>query len=152
MGEKTGSMDDITTSITNFRYCGEINTRKLLCLARARCAELGLSKAVIASETGRSALEAVRVFEGTGTSLIVVTHYPATTWGPKGEILIGLKRKEYAGRLEELLASGAVVVQGTRPFAPPTRSMAGTTRRRKPSLTRRWRCSARGARSPSRWR
>jgi hypothetical protein len=113
----------ITTSITTSRYCGEINTRKLLCLARARCAELGLSKAVIASETGRGALAAVRAFEGTGTRLIVVTHYPATTWGPEGEIPIGLKRETYAGRLERLLGSGAVVVQGTRPFAPPTHSI-----------------------------
>ena len=116
-------MEDATKEITYFRYCGEVNTDELLRLAKARCAELGIRKAVIASETGRSALAAVDIFRDAGVRLVVVTHDPATTWGPKGDIPIGLWREEYASCLGKLVESGVVVVQGTRPFAPPTRSI-----------------------------
>jgi hypothetical protein len=78
---------------------------------------------VIASETGRSAIKALEVFKATNMKLIVVTHYPAATWGPKGNILIGLKRKEYAKNLKKLEENGAKIVQSTRPFAPPSRSI-----------------------------
>jgi hypothetical protein len=53
----------------------------------------------------------------------VVTHYPATTWGPRGRIPIGLRREEYSDALRELEEGGARIVQGTRLFAPPTRSI-----------------------------
>jgi len=43
-----------------------------------------LGKVVIASETGRSALKALEILDGAGVKLIVVTRYPATTWGPEG--------------------------------------------------------------------
>jgi hypothetical protein len=90
---------DVEGKITYFRYCGEVNTEKVLHAAKLRCEETGLTKVVIASETGRSVLKALNIFKGTKIKLIVVTHYPATTWGPKGDIPIGLKRKEYAKTL-----------------------------------------------------
>lgn len=82
-----------------------------------------MNKVVIASETGRSAIKALNVFSGTNIKMIVVTHFPATTWGPKGKIPIGLKRKEYAENLKKLEESGVKIVQSTRPFAPPSRSI-----------------------------
>jgi hypothetical protein len=93
---------DVEKRITYFRYCGEVNTEKVLQAAKIRCEETGLSKVVIASETGRSALKALNIFKGARIKLIVVTHYPATTWGPKGDIPIGLKQKEYAETLKTL--------------------------------------------------
>jgi len=114
---------DVEGKITYFRYCGEVNTEKVLHAAKLRCEETGLTKVVIASETGRSVLKALNIFKGTKIKLIVVTHYPATTWGPKGDIPIGLKRKEYAKTLKKLEENGVKIVQGTRPFAPPTRSI-----------------------------
>lgn len=49
-------IEDFARDIVYFRYFGEINTEKVLRLARKRCKELGISKMVVASETGRSAL------------------------------------------------------------------------------------------------
>lgn len=93
---------DVEKRITYFKYCGEANTEKVLHLAKSRCEETGINKVVIASETGRSAIKALGVFKGAKIELIVVTHYPASTWGPKGEILIGLKRKEYSETLKKI--------------------------------------------------
>ena len=113
---------DIIRDTTYFEYCGEINTEKVLHLAKKRCEELGIEKVVIASETGRSALKALEVFNDGNIRIIVVTHYPATTWGPKGDILIGLMRKEYSKIKDALLNRGVKIVQGTSPFAPPSRN------------------------------
>jgi hypothetical protein len=99
-----------------FHNRGEVNTQKALELARDRALELGIEKMVVASETGRSALRTLKVLEGTDIQLVVVTHPPATTTGPKGEITIGLSRPEYRHVKRYLEAQGAVVVQGTRPF------------------------------------
>jgi hypothetical protein len=38
-------------------------------------------------------------------------------------MLIGLKRKEFAETLKKLTENGVKVVQGTRPFAPPSRAI-----------------------------
>lgn len=100
-----------------FRYRGEVNTRKALELARERALQLKLPEIVVASETGRSALKALQVLQGTELKLIVVTHYPARTWGPRGEIPIGLNRPEYAHIKSFLEGHGAIIIQGTRPFA-----------------------------------
>ena len=115
--------DTVFRKVAYFRYCGEVNTEATIKLAKERCLESGISKVVIASETGRSALKALDVFEGTNVKLIVVTHYPATTWGPRGDIPIGLSREEYSDILKRLIEGGAVVIQGTRPFAPPSRHL-----------------------------
>lgn len=115
--------EDIERKVTYFRYCGEANTEKVLHLVRDRVKAKGISKVIIASETGRSAVKALDVFKGINVKLTVVTHYPAITWGPKGNIPIGLKRKEHAENLKKLEGKGAKIVQATRPFAPPSRSI-----------------------------
>lgn len=106
-----------------FRYRGETNTREVLELARGRASELNIDKMVVASETGRSALKALEVLEGTEMSLIVVTHYPSQTWGPKGDIPIGLTRPEYVHVKRFLEKHGVIVVQGTRPLGGIGRSL-----------------------------
>ncbi|MBT9141515.1 MAG: hypothetical protein DDT30_02107 [Dehalococcoidia bacterium] len=106
-----------------FQYRGEVNTQKALELSRDRARQLNIGKMVVASETGRSALRALKVLEGTDIKLIVVTHYPGETRGPKGDIPIGLGRPEYRHVKEHLLKNGAVVVQGTRPFAGVGRTL-----------------------------
>ncbi|RDD53321.1 MAG: hypothetical protein BA066_05015 [Candidatus Korarchaeota archaeon NZ13-K] len=62
-----------------------MNTERV-CLAKRRCRELGVEKVIIASETGRSALRALEVFRGEDVRILMFTHYPETTWGPRGEI------------------------------------------------------------------
>jgi hypothetical protein len=114
-------MEQITQKIVYFSYCGEINTQPVLQLARDRAQELAIRKVILASETGRSALEAVEIFRGSDLRLIVITHHPATTIGPKGKIPIGLRRPEYADMLATLIEQGAKIIQGTLPLAPPSR-------------------------------
>ena len=116
-------MDLIERKAYYFKYCGEINTDKLLEIVKQRCVKHGPKTVVIASETGRSAIKALELFKGTDIKMIIVTHYPAKTWGPKGEIPIGLRRREYAANLKMLEDNGVKVVQGTRPFAPPSRAL-----------------------------
>lgn len=106
-----------------FRHRGEVNTEKALELARDRALELKIQKMVVASETGRSALKALKVLKDTDIKLIVATHPPATTTGPKGEIPIGLSRPEYRHVKRHLEAQGAVVIQGTRPFGGVGRAL-----------------------------
>jgi hypothetical protein len=113
----------VERDVRYFNCCGEANTDDLLEVVKTRCTQLGPEKVVIASETGRSALKALEIFRGADIKMVVVTHYPATTWGPKGDISIGLKRDEYTDNLKRLMNNGVNVVQGTRPFAPPSRSL-----------------------------
>jgi hypothetical protein len=82
---------------------------------------------VVASETGRSALMALEAIKGTKIGLIVVTHYPGRTWGPKGDIPIGLMRPEYARAKRFLEKHGAIIVQGTRPLGGIGRSLGWDT-------------------------
>ncbi|MDI6904908.1 MAG: hypothetical protein QMD13_05410 [Candidatus Bathyarchaeia archaeon] len=49
--------EDVERKVTYFRYCGEVNTEKVLHAIKLRCKETNLSKVVIASETGRSAIK-----------------------------------------------------------------------------------------------
>ncbi len=116
-------MECTKKEVCYFSYCGEVNTDKLLEIVKQYCIDNGLHNVVIASETGRSAVKALETLKETEVKIVVVTHYPATTWGPKGNIPIGLKRKEYTNTLKKLLDNGVKIVQGTRPFAPPTRSL-----------------------------
>lgn len=116
-------MDYTERKVRYFNYCGEINTDKLLETVKQYCINNDYRNVVIASETGRSAVKALETLKKTNIKIIVVTHYPATTWGPKGNIPIGLKRKKYADNLKKLLDNRVKIVQGTRPFAPPTRSL-----------------------------
>ena len=109
-------MEGFERKAVYFRYRGEINTRRVLELARDRALELGIGVMVVASETGRSALKALGLLKGIGIKLVVVTHYPGETRGPRGDIPIGLGRPEYAHVKRYLEENGAVIVQGTRPF------------------------------------
>jgi len=71
---------------------------------------------LVASQTESSALKALKILKGTDIQLIVVTHPPATTTGPKGEIPIGLGRPEYQHVRRYLEEHGTtVVIQGARP-------------------------------------
>lgn len=110
--------------IRYFRYAGEVDTDYVLDVIKERVLEGGVRKVVIASETGRSAIKAVEKLSNLNIKIIVVTHYPAYTTGPKGEIPIGLSRPEYRSRLEYLLSRNCSIVQGTRPFAPPSRMIS----------------------------
>lgn len=111
-----------TGTVRYFEFCGEVNTEDVLHAVKDRCDRSKISAVVIASETGRSAIKAVEIL-GNEIGVIVVTHYPAKTWGPKGDIPIGLMREEYAKSREWLEKHGVRIVQGTRPFAPPSRSI-----------------------------
>ena len=122
-GERTEGVSEAKGDVVYFEHCGEVNTVRTLEIACDRAEALGTRSVVIASETGQSALAALNVFKACPARLIVVTHYPATTWGPDGEILIGLKRPERAETRRRLEESGVTIVQGTRPFAPPSRSL-----------------------------
>jgi len=106
-----------------FQDRGEVNTQKALELACDRALELKIGKMVVASETGRSALKALHVLQGTNIQLIVVTHPPATTMGPRGDIPIGLSRPEYQHVKRHLEARGAIIVQGTRLFGGVGRAL-----------------------------
>lgn len=114
-------MESEDKAITYFKYCGEVNTPALLRKANVRCQELGIHTVVVASETGRCGLLALEIFRDIGTRLVIVTHIPAKTWGPKGDIPIGLQREEYTATRETLETNNAVIVQGTRPLVPPSR-------------------------------
>ena len=116
-------MTDETKEITYFGFCGETNTMTTLKAARRRCDELGIRDVIIASETGRSAIKALKVFNDDRIRITVVTHYPSRTWGPNGEIPIGLNRKEYSEFRKTLEENGVRIIQGTRPFAPPARGI-----------------------------
>lgn len=98
-------------------YCehpGEVNTEDVLRYGRARAEQLGLRTAIVPTDSGRSALRAVRVFRGSGVRLIVVTTPPCKTWGPSGELPSGVLD---AAVRQALRSAGAELVQGTMPFA-----------------------------------
>jgi len=58
-------MEEVETKIVYFRYCGELNTERVLRAAKARCEETNIKKVIIASETGRSAIKALDIFKET---------------------------------------------------------------------------------------
>lgn len=70
---------------------------------------------IIASETGRSAIKALDIFKETKVKIMVVTHYPAETWGPKGNMPIGLRQKEYAENLKNLKKTDAKLSKAQDP-------------------------------------
>ena len=65
-------MKDITTNVTYFGTVGKRNTDNTLALAHARAEELGIDQVVVASNTGATALIAVKIFKT--ERLVVVTH------------------------------------------------------------------------------
>ena len=115
----------IKREVYYYKFKGEVNTGHVIGVALQRAIEIGASALVVASETGRSALKAARLLKDLGASLklVVVTHPPDKTWGPRGDIPIGLRHPRNARALECLESLGATIVQGTRPLAPPSRSL-----------------------------
>ena len=107
--------------ITYFRYSGEINTFALLNLAKESAVSNNIGIVIIPSETGISALKAIQTFKETKIRLVVVTHYPDRVAGPNGDIPIGINQPEYEDRRKKINDSGVEIVQGTRPFVPPSR-------------------------------
>lgn len=101
------------------KYKGEVNTDIILGKAIERAVEKSIENIVVASETGRSALRALKLVKERGLNLIVVTHYPSKTWGPRGVIPIGIK--ENIKRF--LIDNGVKIVQGTRPLVGFGRSL-----------------------------
>ncbi len=108
-----------------YRFKGEANTNHVIEVAIKRALEVGASALIVASETGRSALRAAKLLKDLDAKLrlVVVTHPPDETWGPKGRIPIGLMHPHNVKALECLKSLGAIIVQGTRPLAPPSRSL-----------------------------
>ena len=115
----------ITREVYYYEYKGEVNTDHLIEVAVKRATEVGAKAIIAASETGRSALKAARLIRSLNSDLklVVVTHPPEETWGPRGNIPIGLRHPRYRKVLECLESMGATIVQGTRPLAPPSRGL-----------------------------
>jgi len=85
----------------------------------------GIKNIILASETGRSAIKALHIARQINANLrfIVVTHPPDKTWGPEGDIVIGLGHPKYRKIRECLENAGVIIIQGTRPFASASRSL-----------------------------
>lgn len=92
---------------------GQVNTDRTIELAYARAVELGIDKAVVASETGLTALEVIKVFKG--RTVIVVTSAAGTRVEntPIGDLRIGIPDEGVLRRIKE---AGAHLVRGTDPF------------------------------------
>jgi len=96
-----------------FNVHGEVNTRKTVELAYERATLLDLDKVVVASETGLSAIEVLKVFKD--MEVIVVssaagTRVEGTTIG---DLRIGIPDEDMH---KQLLDGGAKVIRGTDPF------------------------------------
>ena len=104
---------DSNCSIIYFSSHGEVNTDETIRLARKRSEELGVSKIVVASETGLSALKALRVFRG--CEVIVVSSAAGTMVEGSviGDLRIGVSDDDV---FNELVGGGAKVVRGTDPL------------------------------------
>ena len=98
-----------------FNVCGQINAEKTLELAVQRAHELGITKLVVASETGLSALDAASLLQGSGIDLIVVTSAAGTKIENTiiGDLKIGIQDKGIRNRLEK---AGAKIVRATDPL------------------------------------
>ncbi len=114
-----------TGRVYYYSFKGEVNTDHVIDVAARRAIEMGVSALIVASETGRSALKVAKLLKdlNAGLKLVVVTHPPDETWGPEGKIPIGLKHPHNVKALKCLESLGAIIVQSTRPLAPPSRSL-----------------------------
>lgn len=111
MGKRLG----VSKSVFYFDVCGEVNTVKALELAVERARELGVKRLVVASETGLSALKAVKMLRGSGVELVVVTSAAGTKVENTviGNLKIGISDRKIWDKLE---SSGAVIVRATDPL------------------------------------
>lgn len=105
--------DGRSSKIYYFSKAGQVNTLKTIELAKERVDELGIRHVLVASETGLSALEAIKVF--TPSKLIVVSSAVGTLVEDTviGDLHIGISEKSIE---EELEKQGATVIRGTDPF------------------------------------
>jgi len=108
-------LDELGTARETFYFDvhGEVNTRKTVELAYERAALLGIDKAVVASETGLSALEALKVFKDRGVIVVSSAAGTRVEGTAIGDLRIGLPDD---GIHRRLLEGGAKVVRGTDPF------------------------------------
>lgn len=108
-------MDELGKARDTFYFDvhGEVNTRKTVELAYERAALLGLDKVVVASETGLSAIEVLKVFKD--MEVIVVSSAAGTRVEGTaiGDLRIGIPDEDMYRRL---LEGGAKVIRGTDPF------------------------------------
>lgn len=116
----------IAREVYYYRFKGEVNTEHLIRVATRRALEVEAPALIVASETGRSALKVANTLKelNANLKLVVITHPPDETWGPRGKIPIGLKHPHNIKALRCLQSLGAIIVQGTRPLAPPSRSVS----------------------------
>jgi len=96
-----------------FGVHGEKNTWKTIELANKRAKQLGINKVVIASETGLSAVETIKVFDP--NEVIVVSSAAGTKVENTviGDLRIGISNQKI---YKELIEKGAKVIRGTDPF------------------------------------
>ena len=95
----------IKRSTVYFEKPGKENTEETLKIAHEAAKERGIDTVLISSTTGGTALEALKVFEGSGLNLIIVTHQ--TGYRQPGVQLMPPETRE---KLEK---AGAVVHTGT---------------------------------------
>ena len=102
-------------SIFYFNVCGQVNTEKTLELAIKRARELGMSKLIVASETGVSALKAIEMLRDSQISVIVVTSAAGTRIEKTiiGDLKIGIPDRKIWDLLEK---NGAKIVRATDPL------------------------------------
>jgi len=98
-----------------FDVCGQVNTEKTLELAFQRAHQLGVSKMVIASETGLSALKATEMLQDSEIDLIIVTSAAGTKIEETviGDLRIGILDRQIWRSLEK---SGAKIVRASDPL------------------------------------
>jgi hypothetical protein len=109
-------------SIYYFDSCGESNTEKVLTLAKERAKELGIKKVIIASETGTSALKALKILDE--VDIIVVTSALGTKINTgMGDLLLGILDE----KIYEELKEKCTIVRGTDPFHNINASLRDTT-------------------------
>ncbi|RLG89946.1 MAG: hypothetical protein DRO36_06925, partial [Candidatus Hecatellales archaeon] len=64
----------IERKVVYFEHAGEENTLNTLKIAKERADELGIKEIIVASTTGYTAKEAVKIFDPNKYKLIIVTH------------------------------------------------------------------------------
>jgi len=111
MGNSLGE----SKNVFYFNACGEVNTERTLGLALDRARELGVSKLIVASETGLSALKAANMLQGFNFDLIVVTSAAGTRIEKTviGDLKVGIPDKRIWDQLEK---TGAKIVRATDPL------------------------------------
>jgi hypothetical protein len=88
-----------------FEKPGKEHTEETLRIALEAAKERGIDTVLVSSTTGYSALEALKVFEGSGLKIIIVTHQTGYR-APGGQLMLPETRE----KLEE---AGMVVYTGT---------------------------------------